>query len=332
MVELGVDYWEFTVPYDNMADLLAVIPCGVEPLRNRNGDVVGWRGYTHSGFVAQDKGRVGWSPDDQRMGVHVSLGGEALRVLAALDDRWRDLPSVMAYVLQDLGGHTTRVDLAWDDKEGLLDLDEVGSALAERRFVSRWRQWQHIDSDKLTDGGWVRGDSYYMGSGKSDAQLRCYDKRAERLQKGHDVEADHWVRVELQLRRKRSDAAARLYTSVTTRAGAVMRKLTGVLRGYVEFKQQVPDPNKSRWPVAAWWLRFLGWAEKAKLATVEAEARTVQDVKSWVSAQVAPSLALLEDALGFDRAWAFLFAEAQEGRLRFRARHRAILSASGVMA
>jgi len=329
-VEALVDYFEFSVPYDSKADLVAVLPCGVEELRNKRGEAVGWRGYQRSGFVAQGEGRIGWSPEDRRMGVHVSLGSRALGVLAALDPRWADLPAMMRYILEDLGGHTTRIDLAFDDKSGLLDMGEIGSALREGRYVSRWRKWRYFESAEPTEDGMIVGESYYLGSSKSDTQLRVYDKRAERLQKGAEVAVDHWIRCELELRRKRSDAASRLWLKVKEEGEAVMVKLAGALRGLVEFKDPSTDTNKQRQPIATWWAQFLGWAEKAKLAAVEAEARTLEDVRAWVSRQVAPSLALLEEGMGFDKAWAFLYAEAKEGRHRWRPRHKAILKASAL--
>ena len=121
---------------------------------------------------------------------------------------------------------------------------------------------------------------------------------------------------------------ARLYATARENVTRVTVKLSGYLRSMVEFKARSGDSNKQRQPAASWWLRFLGYADKARLSVVEAEARTVDDVKAWVSLQVAPSLALLQEALGFDKAWAFLYAETQEGRSRWGPRHKAILAAS----
>ena len=328
-VEASVDYLEATVPYECQGDLLERVG-GAELLRDKRGQVRGWRGYTHSGFIAQGQGRIGWSPDDQRMGCHVSLGSGALGVLAELDDRWRDLPGVMGYVLQDLGGHCTRVDVAWDDFEGLVTMERIGSALREGRYVSRARKWKYYLSSEPTKQGPVTGETYYLGSPKSDTQLRIYDKRAERLQKGHQCDAEHWTRVETQYRRKRADAVGRLWARVNDDRQAVMTHLAGVLRSFCEFKVPSTDTNKQRQPIAGWWAEFLGWAAKARLAVVQGEARTIEDVKQWIALQVAPSLALLEDSLGFDAAWSFLYAEAQEGRARYSSRHRAVVSASVV--
>jgi len=334
-VEVGIDYWEFTCPWERGRSLLYSFPGGYEVRRNERGEVIGWRGYTHSALVAQGKGRVGWSPEDERMGVHFSLSSEALSVLAALDERWRDLSSVMDAVHTELDGHSTRVDLCWDETSGLLDLSVVREALRNRDYTARWREWQYLESEKDTrDNGPVRGETFYMGSSKSDSQLRVYDKRAERLQKGHAVEVDHWVRCELQLRRKRADAVSRLWAQVRTDAEAVVTRLTGYLRSMVEFKEPGAtwDTNVTRRPIARWWVRFLAFADKARLAVVKAEARTVGDCYEWVDGQVAPTLALIHDAWGEDVFYKVVRQLVRSGRDRQGPRHKAILLAGEALA
>jgi len=225
-------------------------------------------------------------------------------------------------VQDQLHGRTTRIDVAFDDQDGLLDLDVVGRHLDEGLYVARWTRTDYHRSK--INGVW--GESRTLGSGRSDTMLRIYDKRAERLQKGHEVEHDHWLRVELQLRRKRANAAA---DQLKTKARDVWAYMAGVVRYMVDFKERGTSDQKTRWPVALWWARFLGFAEKARLV-VEKEVKTLDHVKAWVWTQVAPSLAVLEEGMGFDDAWSFVYQTAQEGHKRLRPRHRAILAASGV--
>jgi len=317
----AIDYWEFTVPHENGEKLGLMFPGGWDLRRNERGDLRGWRGYTHSADLAVGSGIVGWSPERHDMGCHVSLSSEALSLLAGNDEAWSDLPGMISFVHDELGGHTTRVDVAFDDQAGLLDLGVIGGALRAGDYVSRWRDWTYYCSSR----GGILGETYYLGSGRSDTQLRVYDKRAERLQKGHDVEADHWVRCELQLRRGRAVAAAEAVKSAGARAWSY---LAGVLRGMVEFKERGTSLQKTRWPVARWWARFLGYVEKVRLV-VEKKVKTLADVRSWVTGQVAPSLAVLEKGMGFDGCWSFLYQVAQEGRDRLGARHKLLLKASG---
>jgi len=250
------------------------------------------------------------------MGVHVSLGGEALQLLAGQDDAWRDLPAMVGFVHDDLGGKTRRLDMAFDDQVGVLDLDKVGQALDERLYTARWREWKHYRSSKRG----VLGETYYLGSGRSDTQLRIYDKRAERLQKGFADQVDgvdHWVRVELQLRRDWAFAAAE---KVKANGRGVWLHLRGVLAGMVEFKERGCDSNRARWPVARWWARFLGYVEKAKLEVPE-KVKTLAEKQATFEMQNGPSMAVFVEALGFDSAWGYLYDVANRGRARMGARH-----------
>ena len=320
-LQAAVDFLEFTLPVEAFHDLIDLLPGGLTPLDR------GWRGYTSCALVASGKGRVGWAVDRPEMGVHCSLGGQALAVLAGLDDRWKDVPAVLACLRDQLGGKITRLDLAWDDKTGVLDLDRMETEVRAGNFTSRWkggyRRW-----------GWGNqaGETLYFGSRSSDAMLRAYDKRQERIAK-EDFDAvdglDHWVRVELQLRRDRAEAAAALFQDVKERPRRVFAELAGVLRGYLEFKTPSPtDSNRRRWEPAGWWLDFLGHVEKARLA-VEVIVKTIHDVMGWLADAVAPSLALVDAALGADRARSFLEEQTVNGRARWGPRHRAILAASG---
>lgn len=314
------DFLEFTVPADRQADLVASIPGGLVQADR------GFRGYSHSAILAGGKGRLGWSPDRPEMGVHCSLGGQALDVLGALDAAWADRSGVVGLVQDGLGGHVTRFDAAWDDLDGALDLDVVEAALDAGEFTSRWKRGYRV---KGFQGFAGPGRTFYLGSGKSDAMLLIYDKAAERAAAGVEFQGDHWVRVELRLRRERANTAAAVFKSVTQNAAAAMAHLAGVLRGYIEFKTpDASDSNKRRWAVAPWWSAFLGHVEKARLTVGQAELRTLDDVKAWVARQVGPSLALLQEAMGFEDAWAFLFAEAKDGRERWNAKHLAIIAAS----
>jgi len=311
----SVDYLEFTLPADRLYDAVRLFPSVVSLDR-------GFRGYTSSASVGE-KGFLAWAEERPEMGVHCSLGSQALGILADLDDRWADLPRMLAHLRDDLGGHVTRIDIAWDDKDGALDLDVMEKAALAEEFTSRWK------------GGYQRrgwgnqaGETMYWGSAYSDSMLRVYNKRKERIAKGHAEEVegvDHWVRVELQLRRKRADKAAELFQGVSEAPGRVFSKLAGILRGYIEFKvPSATDSNKRRWAPAEWWVAFLGYVSKARLK-IEKVKRTVQRAMAIASQQWAPMLAVFKAALGEDGQRSFLDELTVEGRSRWRKKHVSML-------
>jgi phage replication initiation protein len=256
------------------------------------------------------------------MGAHFSLSGGALDLLAGKSDAWGDVPCMVDQVHTDLQGHSTRVDLAFDDKVGLLDLDVIGQALHAGDYVSRWR------NPPAYVGKVGAGVTWYLGSSRSDSQLVIYDKLQERKAQGHADQVEgmtHWVRVELRLRRERAQAAAE---KLRERGSDVWSFFAGVLKGMVDFKERGESDRKTRWDTVGWWDAFLGFAAKARLV-VERKEKTLDDVRSWVLGQVAPSLAVLERGMGFNEAWSFLYLVAKEGHERLGPRHRLLLQSVG---
>jgi len=323
-VEARVDYWELTVPFGQREELLSQFPGGVQLRRNRHGDNRGWRGYDHSADLAVGSGLVGWRPDRIDMGCHASLGGTALTLLAGASEEWEDVPSRVDHVhtaLEDggLGGRTTRLDIAFDDKVGLLDMETIKDAVDAVDYTSRYRkrpdEWYSHETG---------GRTFRWGSSSSDSQLLIYDKLAERLDKGRPEEVEgltHWVRVEMRIRRERAHAAAE---ELRTKGQEVWSYFVRILKGMLDFKERGTDSNKTRWRTVGWWDTFLGFASKAQL-TVDKAALRLDDVKSYVLGQWASTLALLEKGMGFDQAWAFLYEVAQEGHTRLNPRHKLLL-------
>src|SRR5699024_10825260 len=62
------------------------------------------------------------------------------------------------------------------------------------------------------------------------------------------------------------------------------------------------DENKSRWPTALWWKELVSNVEKLQL-TMEKEAKTIEDMTSWVDKQIYPTLSAILEAHNSDLAW-----------------------------
>ena len=143
----------------------------------------------------------------------------------------------------------TRLDVAYDDFEGLLDIMTIFQAtisggyhegkLLQGDFVSRFSTYDvDISTKGLTCG---------FGSSKSDIYIRIYDKKAE--QNREDV--DHWVRCEIQLRRENAIGFIML-------TGDICTNYFGVLNNYLRFiEPSETDSNKRRAKTAEWWAKFL---------------------------------------------------------------------------
>lgn len=307
-ITLIVDYLEFSIRYDSMYALLEMMPGELTVLEG------GWKGHKESVLISGGLGRVSWTLGQL---CQVSLPSKCLRELARLDDRFADLAGFIGTVQDDWDGNIGRIDVAWDDRRGVLDMDVIREALEDRAYTSRWRGGFEVR-------GWGNQEGsrcIYLGSRKSDAQLRLYNKAKEQCVKSH------WVRVELQARRSRADALAAVYKRLNEDADGVMAELAGILIGYVTFREPTGHSNRSRWPIAPWWAEFLGGAERAQLGRRETD-RTVEDIQGWIAHQVAPSLAVVELAMGAEAMWCWLHERVEAAKPRLGPRHRAIIAAA----
>lgn len=172
--------------------------------------------------------------------------------------------------------HITRVDVAFDDHTGLLDINRVAEDTDEREFVSRFRT-ERIEKE-YKDGR--PGITVYHGSKKSDVMIRIYDKCAER---GLPV-TQHWIRIEMQLR----DDRALQFVSQKEEIGILFR---GVLLNYVRY---VDDPgndtNCSRWPLKDYWQNLVDDVERIRIFVKPGVEYNVSNLDHFVFDQAGAAL------------------------------------------
>lgn len=271
----------------------------------------GGLGYDCSAKVC-DTGRVFWHSTRQDMGVHVRLPASALA--AMVND-----PVTVLRDLAQMRAKFTRVDIAADDYQGLLDLERIrgkillGELTCRSRAIVEWVALRGI------------GHTFYFGARASETFVRIYDKAAEQKSQGIDVTfCGQWIRVEAELKHARADLAARY---ICAHPDTWVIEAAGWFLNYLCFKEPVDgDINPSRWPTSLWWSVFLDRAIKARLIR-EKITRTVEDVKLWVEKQVAPSLYVLAATIGHDE----LFGIVGEGSARLRDDHTAMIDAYNKM-
>lgn len=150
----------------------------------------------------------------------------------------------------------TRLDLAYDDHIGTLDLYRIAQDVKDRNYTSPSKKASIFWSDDQKHD--VQGLTVYIGSKKSDVLVRIYDKAAER----EFGDERHWVRCEIQLRHDRCIAAA----AEILKHQHVGRTAAGILRNYLMFREpQSEDTNRSRWPVTDYWDNVLLDMERVRL-------------------------------------------------------------------
>lgn len=188
-----------------------------------------------------------------RMGHNITLKGTACHRYQ------RCLREVVGHVFA-IGGHFTRCDLAIDDFQGALDMDVIRQAVISGLVTANFRKVREYN-ERERKTGMLTGRGAYFGSRKSDVFIRIYDKALEQ-------KVDyHWVRVELEMKGSKADAAMKLVQ--TKEIGAVAR---GILNSRLSFRDKNNDGNRSRWPVSSWWKLFISSVEKLQLVADSRES------------------------------------------------------------
>lgn len=113
-------------------------------------------------------------------------------VLSGSAEPTRHLRLIKALI--QLGVRVTRLDLAFDDRRGVLTPSDVYRAIRSGQMVSRWKEssWDERVSNK---SGVLLGQGLVIGSKSSASYLSIYDKG---LETKSESEGD-WIRWELRL-------------------------------------------------------------------------------------------------------------------------------------
>ncbi|WP_099044391.1 replication initiation factor domain-containing protein [Leuconostoc citreum] len=243
---------------------------------------------------------------EQKTGTTLYLTGKGTRLfekaLLEQDMTWRDF----FIKARKYRGHLTRLDIALNDKWGLLNMDEIVRAVQEKRFWTKSRSYAiHGNSD----AGWT------VNFGKAPFIIRAYDKQKQQASKGYETDIKN--RVELELHQDRAEQVLdewfannnlveftidMLYTYLWfTDEPIADDLLTGV-----KARDEIEATIK---PMPSWQLlTFLG--HKMKFVR-EPKPQSVESIKKWVEQSVVPSLAVLKKT----GHWAEIIAAIEKAEL-----------------
>lgn len=251
-----------------------------------------WNGITIS-YGADDE-RFYKDPTKVRhdMGICVNLSGTGCRAFETYGSGdwfklfsflFRDTSCVARDQHKFKSYNITRLDLAYDDHIGMLDILEIAKDTRDRHYISRSKKTDiHWSDDQEVD---IQGLTVQFGSNKSDVKIRIYDKAAER---GFDDR--HWVRCELQLRDQRALVAAQELVNHKH----IGQTTAGILRNYLTFRVPNNDSNPSRWPLAPYWDRLLMDMEKISLWISPGEEYNFSKTEHWLCKQYGQAIVVLD--------------------------------------
>ena len=125
-------------------------------------------------------------------GCCLEMSGQGCRDFETFSDcSWSELFDF----IKATDGRITRIDIAYDDFSGVLDIPVMASFARQFWFTSRSQKIRIMEESEDGEPDHM-GYSVCHGSKSSDLFIRCYDKRVEK----HAWDIPHWVRFEVQLR------------------------------------------------------------------------------------------------------------------------------------
>ena len=252
------------------------------------------------------------------MGVHVDISGSAVAFFletfrnhllvdtpfgdkaVQIPENWdfQDAENVVALLFQKIRefGSFTRIDLAIDDYGKFFTVSEVHDLVENKQCVTKFRTYQYYQSKSISDST-MTGETLYIGSKKSDAYIRVYDKGLE--QKA----GINWVRWEVQLRDERATAFSDMVLHCENHENTIAPIIVGTLAGFVRFVE-LDDSNRSRCSMLDKWVAFID-AARSLVLSVPKKKSSVESKHEWVRRQVMPTIAGLLYAYGGDIAAVF---------------------------
>ena len=144
----------------------------------------GQNGYPEREFYGNVSILYGASAD---MGVCCNMSGQGCRTFESYSDlSWMDL---IERIIHSDDINVTRIDAAFDDHTGLLDIQRIRQDVDDRLYLSKSRKSRITLSDDQNTN--IKGISIEIGARSSDMLIRIYDKAAER---GY-TDGTHWIRI-----------------------------------------------------------------------------------------------------------------------------------------
>lgn len=226
-----------------------------------------------------------------KMGVHFEFSGQGCRILEQ-EKNWLD----WFEILDNMAVRYSRLDIALDDFQGLLDFDVLEEKIKKGEVISLSRT-RNIDSsldfkkaEKLDNNGNSKGKTIYFGNRQSLMMIRFYDKKREQEEKKISCPYSFWQRYEIVLKReKATDFINKLKTGVD-----FAELYLTVLAGLIRFVDRGADKNKARWKTSEFWSDFIKGSEGVKLKSKNLDPSLDKTIK-WIDESVMTSLQLLAE-------------------------------------
>ena len=233
------------------------------------------------------------SPDEEK-GVLLELKGKGCRqfesYLLAQERSWYD------FMLDCLtaGGKMKRLDLAINDKAGILDIPKLKEKYKAGECISYFRmQKDYSGTEKCgSDLPKNTGETLYLGSTSSELYMCAYQKNYEQYVKNSIEVEDTEIKNRFEIRMKNERAYYAVVDLLTYRDAE--RTAFSIINHYVRFVDREDDKPKNQWKTNDDWAWFIGENREPIRLTTKPEPYTLQKALHWLQRQVAPTIKMVQ--------------------------------------
>lgn len=220
-----------------------------------------------------------------------------------------------------------RVDLAINDRIGILNVSQLIQKCKDDECVSIFRSYRDYGSGELVssreDNKKFMGKTLYIGSMKSDVYFCIYEKAYEQyIKNGIPIEeSDVKNRFEIRLKNERSEQA--VLDLIKYKDGE--RTTFSIINNYLRFVDRDERKRRSEWEMNEDWLWFIGKNRRKLTLTTQAEPYEVNKTRNWMAHQVAASQKMLAE---IDRINGTTFLDDMLKNAKLNKKHQKIIEQS----
>lgn len=188
------------------------------------------------------------------------------------------------------GGVIKRLDLAINDKTGILNIPNLTEKCRQEECISVFRSFKSYRSGELVrkDEKECMGNTLYIGSLQSEVYFCIYEKDYEQFKKNNIPIEDADVKNRFEIRLKNE----RAYYAITDLLvyGNPERTAFKIINRYIRFVNRDDSKPRSDWKLNEEWAWFIGSNREQLKLTTKPEPYSFQRTLNWLSHQVAPTL------------------------------------------
>ena len=256
----------------------------------------------------------------EHLGVLLELKGKGCRqmecYLLAQERSWYD------FMLDCMtaGGVMKRLDLAVNDRAGILDIPRLKAKYKAGECISYFRkQKDYSGTEKCgSDTPKNTGETLYLGSTSSELYMCAYQKNYEQYVKNGTEVEDMEIKNRFEIRMKNERAYYAVVDLLTYRDAE--RTAFSIISHYVCFVDREDDKPKSQWKMNGDWAWFIGENREPIRLTTKPEPYTLQKALHWLQRQVAPTIKMVQ-ALDKENHTTILKDMIEQAELKDRHKH-----------